>query len=34
MEVAVLNGAHVLLQLMPRQSAEVVVRFARRLRIE
>ncbi|MBV8672366.1 MAG: alpha/beta hydrolase [Acidobacteriaceae bacterium] len=30
-EVAVLNGAHVLLQLMPRQSAEVVASFARRL---
>jgi pimeloyl-[acyl-carrier protein] methyl ester esterase len=30
-EVAVLNGAHVLLQLMPRQSAEVVANFARRV---
>lgn len=30
-EVVVLNGAHVLLQLMPRQSAEVVANFARRL---
>ena len=29
-EVVVLNGAHVLLQLMPRQSAEVVADFARR----
>ncbi len=31
MEVVVLNGAHILLQLMPRQSAEVVSSFARRL---
>jgi pimeloyl-[acyl-carrier protein] methyl ester esterase len=30
-EVVVLNGAHVLLQLMPRQSAEVVAGFVRRL---
>lgn len=30
-EVVVLNGAHILLQLMPRQSAEVVARFARQL---
>jgi pimeloyl-[acyl-carrier protein] methyl ester esterase len=30
-EVALLNGAHILLQLMPRQSAEVVATFARRL---
>jgi len=34
MEVVVLNGAHILLQLMPRQSAEVVAGFARRLRME
>jgi pimeloyl-[acyl-carrier protein] methyl ester esterase len=32
-EVVVLNGAHVLLQLMPRQSAEVVASFARRSRM-
>lgn len=31
MEVALLNGAHILLQLMPEQSAEVVAGFARRL---
>ena len=31
MEVVVLNGAHILLQLMPRQSAEIVASFARRL---
>jgi hypothetical protein len=30
-EVVVLNGAHILLQLMPRQSAEIVARFARQL---
>ena len=30
-EIAVLNGPHVLLQLMPRESAEVVADFARRL---
>ncbi len=30
-EVVVLNGAHILLQLMPRQSAEVVAGFVRRL---
>jgi pimeloyl-[acyl-carrier protein] methyl ester esterase len=30
-EVAILNGAHILLQLMPRQSAEVVTGFVRRL---
>jgi pimeloyl-ACP methyl ester carboxylesterase len=30
-EVALLNGAHILLQLMPRQSAEVVTSFVRRL---
>jgi len=34
MDVAVLNGAHIMLQLMPRQSAEVVASFARRLRME
>jgi pimeloyl-[acyl-carrier protein] methyl ester esterase len=33
MEVVVLNGAHILPQLMPRQSAEVVASFARRLRM-
>lgn len=33
MEVVLLNGAHILLQLMPRQSAEVVASFARRLRM-
>jgi pimeloyl-[acyl-carrier protein] methyl ester esterase len=32
-EVAVLNGAHVLLQLMPRQAAGVVADFVRRLRM-
>jgi len=31
MEVVVLKGGHILLQLMPRQSAEVVAGFARRL---
>jgi pimeloyl-ACP methyl ester carboxylesterase len=31
MDVVVLNGAHILLQLMPRQSAEIVASFARRL---
>jgi pimeloyl-[acyl-carrier protein] methyl ester esterase len=30
-EVVVLNGAHVLLQVMPQESAEVVARFVRRL---
>jgi pimeloyl-[acyl-carrier protein] methyl ester esterase len=31
MEVEVLNGAHILLQLMPQESARVVARFVRRL---
>jgi pimeloyl-[acyl-carrier protein] methyl ester esterase len=31
MEVVTLNGAHILLQLMPRESAEVVDAFIRRL---
>jgi len=32
-EVVILDGAHILLQLMPRQSAEVVASFGRRLRV-